>query len=45
MRRLFAQLIAFALTAFTIGVAYRYFWDQARPVSRTICVVACTGWD
>jgi class 3 adenylate cyclase len=33
MRRLFAQLIAFALTAFTIGVAYRYFWDDPSEAS------------
>jgi class 3 adenylate cyclase len=33
MRRLFAQLIAFALTAFTIGVVYRYLWDDPSEAS------------
>jgi class 3 adenylate cyclase len=28
MRRLFAQLVVFAVTAFAIGVAYRYLWDN-----------------
>jgi len=28
MRHPFAQLTAFAVTAFAIGVAYRYVWDD-----------------
>jgi hypothetical protein len=28
MRRLFAQLIVLAVTAFAVGVAYRYLWDD-----------------
>jgi class 3 adenylate cyclase len=33
MRRLFAQLTVFAVTAFAIGMAYRYFWDDPSQAS------------
>jgi len=33
MRRLFAQLTAFAVTALAIGMAYRYVWDDPSQAS------------
>jgi hypothetical protein len=33
MRRLFAPLILVAVTAFGVGVAYRYFWDDPSAAS------------
>jgi hypothetical protein len=33
MRRLFAQLTIFAVTAFAIGVGYRYLWDEPSQAS------------